>query len=145
CRLYTTKMLEDEKFVRTNGNSFETVWIRKAELTGKIGNIEPDVSEQFPLSWSQKRDLFMQLVQLQNTVLGEIMMHPNNAQNTKDAIGFPEFYIPGEEDRTKQLLEIRKLSLVTPEELPPDSQQPTVNIDPDVDNRPVHVEVFKLY
>jgi len=42
----------------------------KAELTGKVGNVEPDPSEQFPLSWSQKRDLFMQLITMQNPVIG---------------------------------------------------------------------------
>jgi hypothetical protein len=145
CRLFTTMLLEDEKFVRQNGNSFETVWIRKAELTGKIGNVEPDPSEQFPLTWSQKRDLFMQLITMQNPVIGQIMLHPNNAQNTKDALGFPEFYIPGEEDRSKQLVEMRKLSLVTTDQLPPNSQQSTIPIDPDVDDHAVHIQVIKLW
>src|SRR5438128_2899371 len=145
ARLFATKMLEDEKFVRRNGNTFETVWIRKAELTGKVGNVEPDPAEQFPLTWSQKRDLFMQMIQMQNPIIGEIMLHPNNAQNTKDALGFPEFYIPGEEDRTKQLIEIRKLSLVTGNELPPNAQQSTVSPDPDVDDHSVHIQIIKLF
>lgn len=145
CRLFATKMIEDEKFTRRSGNTFETVWIKKAELTGKVGNVEPDPSEQFPISWSQKRDLFMQLVTLQNPVLGQIMLHPNNAQNTKDALGFPEFYIPGESNRTKQLIELRKLALVTDEQITPESQQSTVPIDPDVDEHPVHIEVIKLF
>ncbi len=145
CRLFATKMVEDDKFVRQNANSFETVWIRKAELTGKIGNVEPDPSEQFPLTWSQKRDLFMQLITMQNPVIGQIMLHPNNAQNTKDALGFPEFYIPGEADRTKQLVELRKLSLVTAQEIQPDAQQSTVPIDPNVDDSSVHIQVIKLF
>jgi hypothetical protein len=145
CRLFATKMVEDEKFVRQNGNSFETVWIRQAELTGKVGNVEPDPSEQFPLTWAQKRDLFMQMITMQNPVIGQIMLHPNNAQNTKDALGFPEFYIPGEEDRSKQLIELRKLSLVDADQLPPDAQQSTVPIDPDVDDDNVHIMVIKLW
>lgn len=145
CRLFVTKLLEDEKFVKKNGNAFQTVWIKKAELTGKVGNVEPDPSEQFPLSWSQKRDLFMQLITMQNPVIGQIMLHPNNSQNTKDALGFPEFYIPGEEDRTKQLVEIRKLSLVSGDSFPPDSQQSTVPIDPNVDEHPTHIQVIKLF
>ncbi len=145
CRLFVTKMIEDTNFVRKNGNAFETVWIRKAELTGKVGNVEPDPSEQFPLTWSQKRDLFMQLITMQNPVIGEIMLHPNNAQNTKDALGFPEFYIPGEMNRTKQLVELRKLSLVTPDQVPPNAAQSTVPIDPNVDEHPVHIEVIKLF
>lgn len=145
CRLFVTKMIEDEKYVRKNGSSFETVWIRKAELTGKVGNVEPDPSEQFPLTWSQKRDLFMQLITMQNPVIGQIMLHPNNSQNTKDALGFPEFYIPGEEDRAKQLVEIQKLSLVTQDQITPDSQQSTIPIDPDVDDHPTHIQVIKLF
>jgi hypothetical protein len=145
CRLFATKMVEDEKFVRQNGNSFETVWIRQAELTGKVGNVEPDPSEQFPLTWAQKRDLFMQMITMQNPVIGQIMLHPNNAQNTKDALGFPEFYIPGEEDRTKQLIELRKLSLVTSDQIQPNAQQSTVPIDPDVDDDNVHILVIKLF
>jgi hypothetical protein len=145
CRLFATKMVEDEKYVRKQGNSFETVWIKKAELTGKIGNVEPDANEQFPLTWAQKHDMFMQLVQMNNPIIGQILLHPNNSQNTKDALGFPEFFIPGEDDRTKQLIEIRKLSLVSPEEMQPDAQQPTVMIDTDVDDDNVHIEVIKLY
>jgi len=145
CRLFATKMVEDEKYVRQNGNSFETVWIRQAELTGKVGNVEPDPSEQFPLTWSQKRDLFMQLIQMQNPIMGQIMMHPNNAQNTKDALGFPEFFIPGEEDRGKQLIEIRKLSLVTSDMIQPNATQSTVPIDVDMDEHPVHIQVIKLF
>jgi hypothetical protein len=145
CRLFATKMVEDEKYVRQNGNSFETVWIRQAELTGKVGNVEPDPSEQFPLTWSQKRDLFMQLITMQNPIIGQIMLHPNNAQNTKDALGFPEFYIPGEEDRSKQLIELRKLSLVTADQIQPNAQQSTIPIDPDVDDHAVHIQVIKLF
>lgn len=145
CRLFAVKMLEDEKYVRKNNNSFETVWIRKAELTGKVGNVEPDPSEQFPLTWSQKRDLFMSLITMQNPEIGQIMLHPNNSQNTKDALGFPEFYIPGEADRTKQLVELRKLSLVTQQEIQPDATESTVPIDKDVDTHPVHIEVIKYF
>lgn len=145
CRLFSTKMVEDEKYVRKNGSSFETVWIRKAELTGKIGNVEPDPSEQFPISWAQKRDLFMQLIQLQNPIIGQIMLHPNNAQNTKDALGFPEFFIPGEADRAKQLVELRKLSLVDPTTFDPNQQEPTVPIDPNVDDDNIHIEVIKHF
>lgn len=145
CRLFATNLVQDEKFVRKNGNAFETVWIKKAELTGKIGNVEPDPSEQFPLAWSQKRDLFMQLITMKDPVISQIMLHPNNAQNTKDSLGFSELYIPGEEDRTKQLIEIRKLALVSPEQISPDSQASTVPIDPEVDNHNVHIEVIKLF
>lgn len=144
-RLFATKMVEDEKFVKKNGNSLETVWIRTAELNGKIGNVEPDVDEQFPVTWAQKRDLFVQMITLQNEAIGAIMLNPNNAELTKSALGFPEFYIPGEDDRSKQLVEIRKLILVTADQVPPNATQPTVIIDPDVDDDQTHITVIKLW
>jgi len=57
----------------------------------------------------------------------------------------PEFYIPGEADRGKQLTEIQKLINIKPDELPPNAQQPTVLPEPDVDDDLVHIEVCKLW
>lgn len=149
-RLYVQNLTEDEKFTKKNGNSQETIWIKRAELAGKLGSIEPDVSEQFPVTWAQRRDLMMQLITMQNPVIGEIMLHPNNAQNVKDALGFSEFFIPGEVDRTKQLIELRKLIDVSVEQgaqnyFPPDSEAPTVLPDEDADDNNVHVQVTKLW
>lgn len=145
ARLFATKMLEDEKYVKRNANSFETVWIRKAELTGKIGNVEPDINEQFPITWAQKRDLLIQLITLQNPAIGAILLHPNNSQIVKDALGYPEIYIPGEADRTKQLIEIRKLVQVDSSQLPPNAQQPTIMPDQEADDDQTHVEVCRLW
>lgn len=145
CRLYVQNMTEDEKFTRKKGTTRETVWIKKAELTGKIGDVEPEVNEQFPITWAQKRDLLVQLIQMQNPVIGEIMLHPNNAQNVKDALGYPEYYIPGEKDRNKQLYEIQQMSGVTADEVPPDSNVSTIQPDKDVDDDNVHIMVCKYY
>lgn len=144
-RLFATKMLEDEKYVKRNANSFETVWIRKAELTGKIGNVEPDISEQFPVTWAQKRDLLIQLITMQNPAIGAILLHPNNSQTVKDSLGYPEIYIPGEADRNKQLVEIRRMIVIDASQLPPNAQQPSIMPEPQVDDDQTHVEVCKLW
>src|SRR5688572_31601438 len=57
---YAKNMKTDEKIVKQQGkNSFVNVWIRKAEMNGEVGQVEPELSEQFPLAWSQKRDIIM--------------------------------------------------------------------------------------
>src|SRR6266496_1186368 len=145
CRLFAQNMMEDEKYVRRNANSFETIWIKKAELSGKIGNVEPDIAENFPVSWSQKKDLLVQLITLQNPAVGAILLHSNNSQAVKDGLGMPQFYIPGEADRSKQLTEIRQLINVQPDQLQPNAQQSTIQPDLDADDHQVHIETCRLW
>lgn len=150
CRLFVEHMTEDEKFTKKVGNDTITVWIKMSELKGKVGSVEPDVNEQFPISWAQKRDLLIQMITMQNPVIGEIMLHPNNSENVKQGLGFPEFYIPGEADRTKQLVEIRQLTNVSsdpddPNYFDPKANEPTVMPDEDADDNPVHIDTCKLW
>jgi len=59
---------EDEKSVEKNeqGN-FINVFIRKAELEGRIGRIELEANgESTQLQWSQRKDTYMDLLKLQN-------------------------------------------------------------------------------
>ena len=61
-KCYAKNMVADQKIVKAQGkNSYVNVWIRKAEMTGEVGQVEPELSEQFPLAWSQKRDIIMRL------------------------------------------------------------------------------------
>jgi len=132
---FSKSMLEDEKFVQAKGNSFMNVWIRKSELeAGTIGQIEPDVSDQFPISMNQKKDLLVQILTLNNDYLNSVVYHPENATLVAQVLGFPEIFVPGDEDRSKQLNEINAIlngSMVEPEPL--------------VDNSIVHIEVTKAW
>jgi hypothetical protein len=113
-RSFASNMKDDEKFVQAKGTSFINVWIRKAEMTGKIGSVEPDVNEAFPISWAQKRDILMGLINLKNPLADAVIAHPENAGIVAATLGFPELYIPGDDARNKQLWEISQLIMAQP-------------------------------
>jgi hypothetical protein len=108
-RSFATNMKDDEKYVEKKGNSFINVWIKRAEMQGKVGQVEPDVNEAFPISWSQKRDIIMNLVGMKNEMVDAVIGHPENSGLVASVIGFPELYIPGDDVRSKQLWEISVL------------------------------------
>jgi hypothetical protein len=113
-RSFAINMLEDEKYVEKRGATYINIWIRKIHLTGKVGEVEPDVNESFPISWAQKRDMILQLFQSGNEDVGEVLRHPENAGLIALIIGVPELYIPGDDDRNKQLVEIGEMILAEP-------------------------------
>jgi hypothetical protein len=77
------------------------------------GNIlcYPETDENFPESWTQKSNKFMQLMMNAeaNPVLYQWLQDPNNLAMAKDMIGLPDFTIPGQESRDKQLREITEM------------------------------------
>lgn len=113
---YLEDLLEDEVFVTAKGNSFINSWIRKADAQGRIGEVRPSQSEQFPSSWGQKKATWLELIGLNNEFISSTLMHPENMQLANEILGIDDLYIPGDDQRNKQLNEIRTL-VVTP--LPP--------------------------
>lgn len=113
-RSFAINMLEDEKYIEKRGSTYVNVWIRKIHLSGKVGEVEPDVNESFPISWAQKRDMILQLFQGGNEDIMAVLRHPENAGLVALIIGVPELYIPGDDDRNKQLVEIGELILAEP-------------------------------
>ena len=69
---YAKNMLGDENFVKAQGSNFMNVWIKKVELTGKIGDIVPEVSETLPVSWTQKRDILLNLMNMKDPNIGMV-------------------------------------------------------------------------
>ena len=155
---YRDELLEDEYIVEEKGDSFINTWIRKSEAqAGKVGRVVPEVSEQLPLSWAQKTDVLMNLIQLNNDMLGAWLTHPENIGKMAEYIGIDDLYIPGEDQRNKQLGEIAKiLSMaqippevmtqiegqgIDPTMIPP----PQIPIDPDIDDHGIHSEVIVAY
>lgn len=149
-RSFAVNMKDDEKFVQAKGSSFINVWIRQAEMTGKVGSVEPDVNEAFPISWAQKRDILMGLIAMKNPMIESVIAHPENAGIIAGTVGFPELYIPGDDARNKQLYEIGELIMAEaiPTGMPgPDGQevlQPTVPIAM-WENHAVEAEVCKAW
>jgi len=145
---YIKNMQSDEYFVQEHGSSFINVWIRRSELSGKIGDITPEVSEQFPSSWAQTSAKVMELMGMKNPFIDGILGHPENLELVAHIIGVPDLYIPGEDERNKELLVIAMVlhtpttpDPVTGEMLP--IQAPPV--DPMIDNPAVQSEVLKAF
>jgi len=146
-KAYANNLKQDEKFVKKQGDGFVNIWIRKSDLQGKIGEIEPETSEAFPISWAQKRDVLLQLIQMQDPTIGEILIHPENASFVAELIGMPDLYIPGDDDRNKQLVEIAQMLQAEPTPMginPMTGQeqfQSSVPIDPEVDKHEIEQEI----
>lgn len=114
----------DERFVEVDKDgNYVNVFVRLAELEGKIGNIELEANENLPITWSQRRDAIMQLMQTQNPQLLQWLNSPENLPLLYEAIGITDFDIPGNDSRDKQYTEIKELLETEPIPLP---------IEPDV-------------
>jgi hypothetical protein len=162
--MYMKCMVEDERVVQKDkqGN-FINVFIRKAEIDGKIGSIELEPDEKLPISDEQQADMIMQLFQLNNQEIISAMMDPDNFQYIAKIIKIPEFKLPGMEDVQKQYEEI--VELVNGAAIPPSQEEmqqfqqmqqqgqpaqqpqekPSVEIDVDVDNHDIEARICKSW
>jgi hypothetical protein len=161
--MYIQEVQEDEKSVEmTEQGNFINVFIRKAELEGHIGRIELEANENLPITWSQRKDTYMDLLKLQNPEILQALSDPENIKELVEAIGLDDFTVPGEDDRQKQYEEIKLLINSEPIQLPPDPQAvvmsmsmgmppppptevPSVEVDPDLDNHQIEAEVCRTY
>lgn len=171
---HAQNMKTDEKVVQAKGSNFLNVWVRRSEMSGETADIEPEVSETFPVSWSQKRDIMLNLMQMGNEDINAVIRHPENASLIATMIGVPELFIPGDDSRNKQLMEIALLIRAEPmmPQIPPPQADPetgvmeappagppgmpppgqmapqlqsSVPIDPDLDDHPVEAEICKSW
>jgi hypothetical protein len=119
--MYMKEMKDDEKQVKKDefGN-FVNIFIRMAELQGKIGNIELEANENLPITWNQQKDAIMELFGMNNDAIMATLLTPDNIPYIKRAIGLSEYVIPGENDRQKEHEEIQLLINSEPIEMPPD-------------------------
>ena len=85
-----------------------------------------------------------------------VLAHPENLPYLKRALGLTDMFIPGEDDRNKQYAEITELVNSAP--LPaaptidpmtgmevPGMEQPSVPVDPDVDNHQIEAEICRKW
>jgi predicted RNA-binding Zn-ribbon protein involved in translation (DUF1610 family) len=129
-RIFINEMKEDEKFVKKSGSSWINVWIRRADLVGKIGSVEPETNSAFPMSFTQKKDALIKLLEYKDPAVTAVITHPENAGVVARYLGFPELYIPGDDSRNKQLYEIQEMLEVGQFIIP----------DPDLDDHKVEYE-----
>jgi hypothetical protein len=140
---YAKDLIEDEKIVNQaqNETGFINILIKKEQLAGKVGRVEPDAEEELPTSFAQVKGVVMELIGLNNEHINEALFHPQNSPIIKRAIGIPDAYIPGEADRDKQFSEFAELLKSGP--LP--TGQPSVMPDIDVDDNIIHIETCKAF
>jgi hypothetical protein len=118
---YMQLVQEDERWVEKNSlGRYVNVFIKKAEMEGKIGQIELEPDEKLPITDEQQADIILQLMQLNNQEITQGLMDPDNIEYVKKIVKIPDFKLPGEDDRLKQYYEITELVNSTP--LPPDPQ-----------------------
>jgi len=141
---------------RKDDGSFVNVFIRKAELEGKIGKVELEANENLPITWAQRKDVLMQLLQTGTPEILQILGSPENLGVIREAIGLDEFFVPGEDDVEKQLDEIKLLLASQPfpgmPQMDPNTGQqvmgqdtPSVEVDPDYDNHQVQFEICRKW
>lgn len=152
---YIQDIQSDERFVTKDklGN-YVNVFVRKAQLAGKIGEIELEASENVPLTWSQRKDVLMQLMQAGNPMVMEALADPENLPLLKEAIGLYDFQLPGEDDRQKQYEEIRLLvesepitipGGIGPDGMPTEQQLPSIEVDPLLDNHQLEADICRRW
>ncbi len=122
--IYIKNVKDDEKIVqKDDNNNFINVFIRKSELEGKIGQIELEANENLPITWSQKKDMVLQMMEANNPQIWQMMSTPENLPLIYDTIGIPDFSVPGEDSRNKQYDEIKVLTTQEPLFEEPDPEE----------------------
>lgn len=165
---YIKDMAEDERLVeKDKQGNYVNVFVRKAEVQGKIGDIELESSEQLPTTWAQIKDVIMKLMELNNPQLLEALFSPENLPWIGEALGLTSFKLPGEDDRQKQYEEIQQLLMSEPIPVEPDpslllsaqagdqnaimalqnqpTEQPSVPIDSELDNNEVEADICRRF
>lgn len=157
---YMQMMVDDERFVeKDEQGNFVNVFIRKSEMMGKIGDVELEASEQLPVSDEQQKQIIMELIGLNNAEVFQALVSPENLPYIRKIVRIPEFKMPGEDDRQKQLTEINELLAGEPILQPPDPrivmearvmgqevqpvETPSIPIDPIIDNNRIEWAIVR--
>lgn len=156
--IFINNMKTDELDVQKKPDgSFVNLFIRMSELEGRIGKVELEAADNLPLTWTQVRDTAMKMIEAQNPYFLEMMSAPENIPVVRDMIGLTDFYIPGEDDRSKQYDEIKQLlasePIMQPGQIDPLTGEPTgegqfmpsVEIDPTFDNHQIQFEIVRQW
>lgn len=130
CELFEQALEEDTiKFGVEVGKTYKAEVIKRDEMEGKVARICPESSSAFPISWFQKRGVFLEILQSNNPQLIQMVLLPENATMLKELLGLDEMFVPGEQARIMQLEENVEL-LKTPPQLNPDGTPAASSIYP---------------
>lgn len=161
--LFIEELETDERNVeRRKDGSFFNVFIKRAELAGKIGKVELEANENLPLTWSQQKDVIMTLLQSSSPIIQQFIMAPENLPIIREAIGLTDFFVPGENDIEEEYEEIQLLleSQPIPNQMAMDPMavmnaelmgQPiepftsSVPVKPEIDNHTIRYEIGRAW
>jgi hypothetical protein len=139
--LYKECVVEDERYTKFENGNYINVWIKQSEMNGKIGGVEAEASETFPVSQTQIKDLLLRLIELNNENINTALYNPENSKIIQDALALTELRIPGEDQRIKQSSEINELL----KNGPISENQSTIPVEPLVDDHAIHMSILKSF
>ena len=144
---YMKEVQDDERDVqRTKDGNFVNVYIRKAELEGKIGKVELEANENLPITWNQRKDVIMQLLQAGIPEVLQILGAPENLPIIREAIGLDDFFVPNEDYVEKTYEDIKQLLNSTPMPDPMTGMElPSIDVDPDYSEPGVQFEIVRKW
>jgi hypothetical protein len=131
CQSYRRNMEVDEKFVKQEGDRYANVWIRQSEMTGRVADVYPEASDQFPMTWEQTRGVIMELLQIQDPFITSVLQSPENIDEFAKIFSLTKFKVPGQEQRYKQQFEINQLKQGQP-----------IQADPMLDDHQQHIQLL---
>jgi hypothetical protein len=116
------------------------------ELDGEFRAF-PETDESFPVLFHEMQAIWMKLMESQDEFVQEVMGHSKNIALGKAMFGLPDVYVPRQDDRVKQELEIQTLLQQQPmiDALPDGSFKtiPSMLIGEFEDDHNEHVEAVK--
>lgn len=150
---------DPETTVIKDHGQFDNIKVSSEDLMGSAKNLEPEASDNFPMTSDQKMALLMRLIEMQNPMVESVIGHPENSHLITEALGWPELYIPGESQRFRALFMIKKLLSTEPTEVPipqevpgvqnpgqPQTKiEPSFKPDPSIDEEEIQVPMFKYF
>ena len=141
---YASYLDYDENIVEKSGGSFNNNQVRQDSLYGSCSRCTPENIDQLPLTWNQIRDIFSQMLTLNNPMINTVIAHPENDELVRKATGLHELYIPGEDARKKQYREIQELLQQQPSFNPNIGYKSTITPEPQDDHH-IHAEICKRF
>lgn len=132
-KIYVENVVSDEHYVARHKENYVNVWIRQSELQGKVGEVEAEAAETFPVTLGQKQSLLFKLIGMNNDMINAALFDVENRKIIADVLAFPELTIPDEAQRTKQMREIQYMI----------DRKQLLTIEPEIDDNDVHLEVIR--
>lgn len=139
--IYVDALTEDIRFTQQIAkDEYLSLKIIADANDGNIGHVEPSASNSLPISWGQKRDILISLLQMKEPMINATLFSPENSHILVDLSGIPELKLIGDDSRVKQL---REISLMIGAQASGD--QPSVPVDVQVDEHPIEYQVCKSF